>query len=618
MTKGDASVVREGDIQLPEEGTGISMTVFSPREERMSPDMRKSNVEDEDAHQESTAYTNNRDTRDEEKKNKLFLEYRWRIMISLWALGLVNNFHYNLVIAASDSLAAQYNMKHLVALVSFSNVFFGIIARVLNAFVANRLSFNLRMTIMVTMTIIGLFLNAFSAPLGGYHDGYSFLVLIVGVSFSGTAYSYGEAVALTFLQRYPSDMVGAWGSGTGISGVITSLLYILLTNYGVSKRNIFLFSSPLTIVYWLTFCVALVAPQKVIKVTQTNGEVRKIVVQRGKEDEVVASLGSENISVDDYDFEMVSNLKGLSWHSIPRQKVSQEVMEVLNIKTDPTDLHYPCCEKCLGCLSTRNFLRDWWNYNGKDIVFVHRVMWWFFLNLAVVYVAEYAAQFMAPFSFYCTEDWQSNFFIRHSFPITQLCYQAGVFISRSSLSFVKIKAVGVLSILQLINAVAWIIQAKTLVISSKSSLQKEVGLSFILFVWMIYVGLVAGSSYVNCFFLILQRNIASQETDIQLRMSEAAYRSTHREGDEEARKPNEITGHPVVSSSDEESNDEGDEEREELLANARRHLAESWQRRRELAMATGSLYGMCGICLGTILDVLFTNTLLKNTSSCKN
>eukprot|EP00796_Vickermania_ingenoplastis_P009079 gene9079-6372_t len=566
-----------------------------------------------------------RNDADQKKIDELFLQYRWRIMISLWVLGLVNNFHYNLVISAADALAAQYNMKRLVALISFANVFFGIIARVLNAFVANRVSFNLRMTLMVILTVTGLFLNAFSAPLGGYNDPYCFLIVILGVSFSGTAYSYGECVALTYIQRYPSYMVGAWSSGTGISGVITSVLYIILINAGVTKRTLFLASSPLTILYWLAFCVGLVAPHRVVYATHSNGKKTEHIIHRGKEEEIMSQLrAEENIEISDYEIKMFTNLKGLSWKSIPRHTVSEEVKDTLQLHDNPEDLYYPCCQKFLGCLSTKNFLRDWWHFNGRDIVLVHKTMWWFYLNLAIVYVSEYVAQFMAPFTFYCIPEWQNNFFVRNSYPITQVCYQAGVFFSRSSLSVIQIKAVGILSILQAINAVCWLVQSKTLIIGSKTSESKEVGLSFILYVWMLYVGLLGGASYVNCFFLILQRSFSLQEQDIEARMLDLAHRESEPGSPGspgEVKKQNEITGRPVLSSSeDEEEQSESfsrEDERDALHTEARRHLVETWQRRRELAMATGSLYAMCAICLGTTLDVVFTNTILKNTSSCK-
>lgn len=584
---------------------------------------------------------------DQLRIEELFKIHRVRILISLWVLGVINNFHYNLVISAADSLAGEYNMKRLVALISFANVFFGIVARILNAYVANRVSFNVRMTFMVLLTVTGLFLTAFSGPIGGYKDGICFTIVIIGVSCSGTAYSYGECVALTYIQRYPSFVVGAWGSGTGASGVITSVLYILLTNNGVKKKTIFLASAPLTVFYWTAFCIGLVAPHKVVDVTHKNGKLTHHVLLRGKEEEILEQLSSENGAVvSDYRIEMLCNLRGLSWRSIPRYSFPDRVKETLDIHDDPDDMHYSCCNCCLGRCSPKNPVRRWWHSNGPDIVFVHKTMWWFYVNVAAVYVCGYASQFMAPFSFQCKSDWEGNFFVRNSYPITQVCYQVGVFLSRTSLAFFQIPYVGVLSVLQLLNAVVWFIQAKTLFIGSGTSQSEEVGLSFILFGLMLFVGLVGGASYVNCFFLMLHRSLGLQEAHITTVVSELRENSkkvqapdselleaaSNEKDSGELKKPTEITGEPVhprsssgsSSSSSSSSEDSADEdkgplppEREDAIVEAEEYLKEFWQRRRELAMATGSLHGMIGISLGTVLDALFTNTVLQQANkSC--
>lgn len=624
---------------------------MSPQDEEISQSPRSPDTlplfsqEQDGTHQFSPRKSRRKD--DQIRIAELFKVYRVRILISLWVLGVINNFHYNLVISAADSLAAEYSMKRLVALISFANVFFGIVARILNAYVANRVSFNARMTFMVTLTVTGLLLTAFSGPIGGYNDSICFGIVILGVCCSGTAYSYGECVALTYIQRYPSFVVGAWGSGTGASGVITSVLYILLTNNGVKKETIFLASAPLTIFYWTAFCIGLVAPHKVIDVTHENGKMTHHVLLRGKEEEIIERLSAESGAiVSDYRIEMLSNLRGLSWRSIPQYPFPDRVKETLDIHDDPEDMHSSCCNCCLGSCSPGNPIRRWWHSNGLDIVFVHKSMWWFYFNVAAVYICGYASQFMAPFSFECKTEWEENFFVRNSYPITQVCYQVGVFFSRTSLAFFQIPYVGVLSILQLINSIIWFIQAKTLFIGSASSEKNEVGLSFILFVLMLFVGLVGGASYVNCFFLILHRSLGLQEAHITTTIAQLRE-NIHKVGlsndgflesplalqdDGEVKKPTEITGEPVhlrssssssstSSTTTEDSLEEEQEtlapEREDAIVEAEEYLKEFWQRRRELAMATGSLHGMIGISLGTILDVLFTNTVLKDANkSC--
>ena len=43
------------------------------------------------------------------------------------------------------------------------------------------------------------------------------------------------------------------------------------------------------------------------------------------------------------------------------------------------------------------------------------------------------------------------------FASLQLCYQAGVFVSRSSLGLLKVRRVEVLSVLQLVNMLVWVL-----------------------------------------------------------------------------------------------------------------------------------------------------------------
>lgn len=74
------------------------------------------------------------------------------------------------------------------------------------------------------------------------------------------------------------------------------------------------------------------------------------------------------------------------------------------------------------------------------------------------------------------------------------CYQIGVFISRTSLVIVKIKRIEILTIIQVFNFVAIFILCFITYIENY----------YILFSWLIFVGLMGGGSYVNCFYFLLE------------------------------------------------------------------------------------------------------------------
>ncbi|XP_060607372.1 battenin-like isoform X4 [Ruditapes philippinarum] len=118
-----------------------------------------------------------------------------------------------------------------------------------------------------------------------------------------------------------------------------------------------------------------------------------------------------------------------------------------------------------------------------------RFVGWMALNLSAVYLFEYIAQGCAakvrPKSEY-------NIGCPELYAGLSLCYQAGVFVSRSSVQLFTVTKVHILSVLQFINMMLWIVDVhfKFLPVHILPAL-------------MIYVGLLGGASYVNIFYILL-------------------------------------------------------------------------------------------------------------------
>lgn len=621
-----------------------------------------------------------RQQRDAELMEQLCAQHVVRNSFFLWIIGFINNFHYCLVLSAASVLADGYGFKRLVALISWCNVFFGIIVRIITVFVATHTSYNVRITITSIVGLAGVLLVSFAGPIGHGNNAGSFFVVLLGVVLVGIESTYGESAILSFVQRYPADTVGAWSSGTGISGVIATLMYLGLIAAGLTKEQVFLVSIPFLVIYWLAFMFGLVAPYKVATVTRAGGGVVNYTLPWNHEKEYMAKLRSKaeadgDVLSDDYTIKVLTNIRALSWHDMPhavRQDETdaysgehtldaqgtqqQRQQRAQDDDNDPDDdLYYPLCRVLCGRCSRQHTCRRWWRLNAKSLMFMHNTMVWFFFNLAAVYVAEYAAQFMAPFSFYCSPTWKENFWMTNSYAISQLCYQIGVLISRSSLLCFKIKAVGVITVVQVINAVLWLVQAKTLFISSKSNYNKQLGLSFLLFVWFIFVGLMGGASYVNVFYLILHRSdkLEQQQIDDAVQAYLRQEHEQHREGGSAAATPAEAkrqelhdvngnTPHDAAAShkttvnnsstlddaiqkADALSHSSDDQQTQLLPRNEaearevdriRTRMHAIWQERRELGMNIGALYASIGITLGSVVDLIFTNVLQLGESSC--
>ncbi|KAH9586606.1 Batten's disease protein Cln3 [Trypanosoma melophagium] len=497
---------------------------------------------------------------------------RVRNIFCLWWLGMINNFHYTLVLSGSTAIAESYGMKKYVALITWANVFFGIVSRIVNAFLLPLLSYNIRITATSVMGILAILLVSFAWDIGGHKNVAAFIVTLTGVVFIGVASNYGEAVFLGYMERMPSKQIGSWSSGTGLSGVAASLIFLGLASAGLSNPQIFLISIPVLVMYWLLYFFGLKVP---FYVPVRSGSTTSID-------------GVDAQPVDDgdggYTYKAMTNWKGMPWADIipakreekpeclkemEREKLraamGDDYVEPMDTDNTPDSAQIGRWARCK---------RDTW----PMIKEMHRFTLWNNFNLAAVYVAEYAVQFMAPFSFPCdTVKTSESFWLKNSFVITQFCYQFGVLISRSSLLCIRIRYVWIMTIIQVLNAIAWFVHAKTKYMSDPNNADRELKFAFGLFGWMIFVGLMGGASYVNVFY-----NILEETKRMQL--------------DEER----EILEGVVAAG----------EDSEELLA-ARHYIAMIWKEKRTLAMNIGALYATIGITLGSLLDLLFTLVLLK-------
>ena len=114
-------------------------------------------------------------------------------------------------------------------------------------------------------------------------------------------------------------------------------------------------------------------------------------------------------------------------------------------------------------------------------------VWWFMFNCGAVYFLEYVIQ-----SAFVQCAQKPDNYKAYQYPLLNLMYQIGVFISRSSLSLFKFPWVGWLTLCQLVFFAMWATQP----------FFYWMPLGVMIF-FMICVGLFGGCSYVNSFHLIM-------------------------------------------------------------------------------------------------------------------
>ena len=85
---------------------------------------------------------------------------------------------------------------------------------------------------------------------------------------------------------------------------------------------------------------------------------------------------------------------------------------------------------------------------------------------------------------------KDGFVLANAFIIFNFCYQIGVFISRSSLSLIKIERVWIITTLQFLNFLFWISNSFNMYVKS----------IYVYFAHMVFVGLMGGASFVNVIY----------------------------------------------------------------------------------------------------------------------
>jgi battenin len=392
-----------------------------------------------------------------------------RNAVAFWLLGLINNLNYCVVIASAVNVAVSFDKKSYVALISWANVACGILARCVNAFWLNHLSYNVRVFAAGIQAIVGLVLLCLSPHLGAGDVG-GFTIALIGVTFIGNSSAYGESVALGYMERLPSQTVSQWSAGTGMSGVLGSLMYLGLKAANLRDEYVFLIMIPFTVVYWAMFYLVISAPPAASDATD-NGRV-----------------GAGDAGGADPD-ESVGIMSG-GVHHVPNYKRPWSHDDGgANAAADATT-------------SVRR------RYTFAALWALQKHIWFNTVNLNLVYIFEYACQFAAPFAVPCYTKHSSVFFEKQSYVVLQFCYQLGVLCSRSSLSVIKIRRVWILTVIQFFNMIFWLLQARYLWLSSSPHDSPSI---WILFGLMYFVGLMGGASYVNVFHNLLEDRTVSDD-----------------------------------------------------------------------------------------------------------
>ncbi|KAL7720917.1 Battenin [Entamoeba marina] len=391
----------------------------------------------------------------------------YRNYLGFFIVGTINNINYVVVNSAAKRLCSLFDADEYNPLILWCNVFAGLVLRILNMVVLYRIPVKIRLIFCTIFNLIGLFGVVLSVLLQNYFQSTNislFLLCLAMILVIGGIQSLGESVILSYAGRFPAEMVNGWSSGTGFAGVAGSGLYLFFSGLNIPDTIAFTSLTPLCIIF------ALVIFFVIKPVTSSGLDASPLPSSSDEEVTSATSLINPAVVQDDEDDNQVNLPTKIS---LLEDEEAEEGSFFTKLKE--------------GIIMT----------------------WWLGLNLTLVYFFEYVIN---PSAAYVAMDIDGaeksdNFFIRNYYEVLAFCYQIGVFISRSSLSLIKIKPVWILTIMQGSLCVFMCFQGIYHFMVDVWGIWVMIGIFLI-------VGLVGGAGYVNVMYWVLEKKMKKETREM--------------------------------------------------------------------------------------------------------
>ncbi|AAS52514.1 AEL171Cp [Eremothecium gossypii ATCC 10895] len=372
------------------------------------------------------------------------MDRRKLIFGKFWLFGLLNNVLYVVILAAAVDIVGPTLPKSLILLADILPSF---LVKLVAPFFIDRVEYHYRIWSLIALSGFGMLLVA-SGRLG---------VCIVGIVLASISSGVGEITFLQLTHYFSHVALNGWSSGTGGAGLAGSFLYMLLTSIlkiPVS-RSLLLFSIlPIGFLLYFTLQVERTAYEPL-----ASGHFMEAEDNSGS----VISLEAPRTTVD--------NARDCA--SRPRLAALRERIEVTMRRLKVLVVPY-------------------------------------MIPLSTVYLFEYLInQGVSPTLMFPIHEGYGTSQLFHKYRDIYVAYgtlyQLGVFISRSSGSWVRIRGLYLLSVLQFLNLVILLIQSWYYVIHSV----------WVIMAIVLYEGLLGGASYVNS-FLNISEDVPLAEREFSL------------------------------------------------------------------------------------------------------
>ncbi|KAI1636624.1 BTN1 protein [Biscogniauxia mediterranea] len=381
------------------------------------------------------------------------------VLVAFWLFGLINNVLYVIILSAAQDLVGSDVPKGVVLLADVLPSFF---TKLIAPYFIHKVPYWLRILVFAAASSVGMFMIALTP------SDRSVGVKMAGVVFASLSSGAGELSFLGLTHYYGRMSLAAWGSGTGAAGLVGAGLYVALTDWiGFSVKNSLLTSAFLPVIMLVSFFVIL--PRGPLREDRGAKEYRTITDR--------TPTRRHDVEQDDDD--------------------------------DDDDIeHMPAVNAATSLLAPETTTAapdNAWSRLEANLRRAKSLFFPYMLPLLLVYVAEYTInQGVSPTLLFPLESSPFTEY-RDFYPMYGFLYQLGVFVSRSSVAFLRIRHLYLPSLLQVGNLVFLTLHAMFNFIPNV----------YVVFLIIFWEGLLGGAVYVNTFAEIME-NIPVTEREFSL------------------------------------------------------------------------------------------------------
>ena len=343
--------------------------------------------------------------------------------------------------------------------VLLADVFPSFLTKLVAPYFIHRIPYAVRVVVFVALSSAGMLLVALTPPTQ------SVAIKLIGVLLASLSSGGGELSFLGLTHFYGPMSLSSWGSGTGAAGIVGAGLYVLLTDWmSFSVKRSVLASAVLPVIMLVSFFVVLPKGPLLAAGAKEYEPLPNHELRDEEPEDMPAGAASASLLAPD---------SGVSSTAYAAASQDEDTKAVVSLAAN---------------------LR-----RARSLFFPYMV------PLLLVYIAEYTInQGVSPTLLFPLDSSPFSEF-RAFYPFYGLLYQVGVFISRSSMPFIRIRRLYLPSLLQVAN----------LLLLTAHGIWNFIPSVYIVFLIIFWEGLLGGAVYVNTFSEIMH-NVPVQDREFSM------------------------------------------------------------------------------------------------------